>query len=84
MLSAALFANSDWAPGGRLIASLNLRAAALTAAAESAALPAAAAGLTLDTGLSVALAWPAAAANVGAGRRKQLGVGGDLFVNVVL
>ena len=24
MLSAALFANSDWAPGGRLIASLNL------------------------------------------------------------
>ena len=69
-----------------------LWAAALPAAAESAALPAAesavlpaaAAGLTLDTGLSVALAWPSAAANVGAGRRKQLGVGGDLFVNVVL
>ena len=55
-------ANSGWAPGRRLIASLT--------------------GLTLDAGLSVAL--PAAAADVGAGWRKQLGVSGDLFVNVVL
>ena len=62
VLSAALFANSDWAPGGRLIGSLTLN----------------------WFGLSVALAWPSAVANVGAGRRKQLGVGGDLFVNVVL